>query len=267
MAAGPIRIAFLTSIRDVGGDDRVGQMVVTEKGPRYMEGLIERAMKETLVGGALHEHLRVALVITDDREKDLESSEYGATPEAGKKWIFPSLIRCDDLGMPANWIVKNLPSDFRSIPKNDVLTKKAAKKEYEHNILKLMKEFGVQVLVSDHYMARIEYLNGEFGLYGKVLNIHPAVTCLQSPFCCRGATPTADVLTRASKGIMTRTGATLHFVNEEFDDGPIIHWTAPTPVRACDTPEQLRYRNYQQAKLPVFVDGMRKYATEVFPTL
>jgi phosphoribosylglycinamide formyltransferase-1 len=163
--------------------------------------------------------------------------------------------------------VINVPSDFRTIPKCEVASRGAAKKSYEERVFELMRKFGADVLVSDHYMAKIEFLmNGEFGLYGRMLNIHPAVTALKSPFCVRGATPTADILARA-KEQPTWTGATLHLVNEEFDDGPIVHWDAPTPVYASDTPEELRYRNYQMAKLPVFIEGMEKYVNEILPTM
>lgn len=48
------------------------------------------------------------------------------------------------------------------------------------------------VIVSDHYMARLDYLWGEFGLYGRVLNIHPAVTIAGHPNCFRGKTLTAS---------------------------------------------------------------------------
>ncbi|OGG79914.1 hypothetical protein A3A39_03840 [Candidatus Kaiserbacteria bacterium RIFCSPLOWO2_01_FULL_54_13] len=267
MVEGPIRLAFLTSIRDVGGDDRVGQMVATKQGKRYMEGVVEHTLCETHPGGALHGLIKVIAIITDDRPKDLAACGYGVRPERGKHWIFPLDTPCDDLGMPAKWIVENIPSDFRSVSKSDPL-RPEAKREFERKVLEFMRQNKIEILVSDHYMARIEFLiNEEFGFYGRVLNIHPAVTNPDCPFCFRGPTPTADALARARSGKVTRTGATLHLVNENFDDGPIIELAAPTPVHMLDTPEELRYRNYQMAKLPVFIRGIRKYITETLPRM
>lgn len=266
-SSAPVRIAFLTSIRDVGGDDRVGQMVGTKNGPKYMQGVIECAIRESLRGGALHDFVRVVLIITDDRPKDVEPHGYDVLPVEGKKWIFPLGLQCDDLGMPARWLVENMPSEFRSSPKADPL-RAEAKCEFERKVLELMRRTGAEVLISDHYMAKIEHLiNGEFGLYGRILNIHPAVTNRDCPFCFRGFSPTADALRMARSGRVTRTGATLHLVNEEFDAGPIIEWAAPTPVYASDTPEELRWRNYQLAKLPVFIRGLQKYVHETLPRM
>lgn len=262
----PVRIAFLTSIRDIGADDQVGQMVPTRDGSRYMEGVIERTTKESLPGGKLHGLVEVVSIITDDRLKDLVGSGYTSEPCGWAKWIFPLGLPSDERGNKATDLVVNIPSDFRSIPKCDASLKREAKRAFEVKVLRIMKETGATTIVSDHYMAKIVHLIGEFGLYSRVLNIHPAVTCLDSPFCVRGPTPTKDVLELAKKQPM-RTGATLHVVNEKFDDGPIIKWAAPTPVYASDEPRALRWRNYQLAKLPVFVEGMQKYATEMFPRL
>lgn len=263
---GPIRVGFLTSIRDVGGDDRSGQMVDTENGTRYMEGVIEHTLRQCLQGGALHNVLEVAAIITDDRPGEPKLKDFCAKPADGEssRWIFPLDLACDTRGTRATTLVHNLPSEFRRIPKTDPC-RAEAKRAYEKQVLDLMRRLDANVLISEHYMALVEYLikNGKdgFGLYGKVLNIHPAVTCLDSPYCLRGDTPTADALKLARSGTPTKTGATLHIMNEKFDDGPIIEWAASTPVYANDTPEALRYRNYRKAKLPVFVRGMYKYVS------
>lgn len=268
MAEKSVNVAFITSVRDVGGDDHVGQWVGTKDGPQYMEGVIERCISESLPGGTLHGIVRVVLIVTDDRPKDVAPFGYSAMPEVcGKqngRWIFPPDLACDELGTPARLLVRNILSEFRSIPKRDPV-RAEAKRAFERQVLDAARRCDAEVLVSDHYMAKIEYLNGEFGLYGRVLNIHPAVTKLDCPFCFRGPTPTADALKMARDGHTTRTGATLHLVNEEFDDGPIIEWDAPTPVYPDDTPEELRYRNYQVAKLPVFIRGLQKYVKEWLP--
>jgi len=263
----PVRILFLTSVRDVGKDDLNGRLVSTKDGPKYMKGVVEHAVHECNPDGGLHGICEVAGVVTDDTEKGLAGSGYSLVPAEGEQWIHPLDLE-DHRGVRIADVTFHRPSFFRMLPLEAVAARREAKKEYEAGIVALMRKLDADVLVSDHYMAKIEHLvNGTFHLYGRVVNIHPAVTIHGNPYCFRGKTPTADAIARAKSGRVTRTGATLHLVNEKIDDGPIVHWDAPTPVSADDTPEELRWRNYQMAKLPVFIDGMKRYVHDVFSHL
>lgn len=263
----PVRIIFLTSLRDVGADDRNGQIILTKEGHKYMKGIVEHAIEACHPGGALHGVCEVAGVVTDDSEKDLAGSEFPITPTPGRRWIHPLDLR-DHEGTLVTERTVHLPSLFRALPIDDLAGRYKEKKGFETSVVRTMKEFDANVVVSDHYMAKIEFLiKGTFGLSGRVLNIHPAVTLHSNPYCLRGKTPTADAIARAKSGRSTRTGATLHLVNEEFDAGPVIHWDAPTPVYPNDTPEELRWRNYKMAKRPVFTEGMRLYVHDVLPHL
>ena len=258
----PVRALILTSIRDVGACDLNGRWVPTKAGRRYMEGLIERAVSECKRGGQLVGLLEIAGVITDDFPANLEGSGYPIAPTPGMHWIHP-LDLTDRCGERVCELAIHIPSSFRLVPAHDQACRREAKRHFEKLVLEHMREVGADIIISDHYMARIEYLIGEFGLYGKVVNIHPAVTDQRHECCFRGKTPTMDAISRARTGVPTVTGATLHLVNEEFDAGPIIESVWPTPVYADDSPEELRQRNYQMAKLPVFASGMRRYLTEV----
>ncbi len=257
-----VRAMVLTSIRDVGRCDLNGCMVPTKSGPRYMEGLIERTVRECNPGGELDGVLEIAGVVTDDLASHLEGSAYPLTPRAGMQWIHP-LDLADRHGRLIAAATVNEPSLFRRVPKSDEGLRRGAKREFEAKLLAHMRDMGADIIVSDHYMARIEFLIGEFGLYGKVLNIHPAITDKRHPCCFRGPTPTMDAINRARSGETTVTGATLHIVNADFDDGPIIEIAWPTPVYPSDSPVELRHRNYQLAKLPVFIRGIKKYITEM----
>jgi len=262
----PVRALVLTSIRDVGVCDLNGCTVPTACGPRYMEGIIERSVKESRPGGALDGLLEIAGIVTDDLPKNLEGSTYPLVPTTGKQWVHP----CDLEDRHGNCVAKlttHIPSEFRRIPNRDADVKREAKRAFEMQVLEHMKAVGADIIVSDHYMAKIEYLIGEFGLYGRVLNVHPAVTDKRHECCFRGPTPTADAIAKAKTGAHTQTGATLHLINEEFDDGLVIESVWPTPVFPTDTPQELRWRNYQMAKLPVFTRGMQYYVTEMFGNL
>lgn len=272
----PLNVVFLTSIRDTGTCDRNGTMVETGNGLRYMEGAIERTVKEThpfwrgasglTYAGALAGLIRVVGVITDDTEHDMRNSDYSSLPILGKAWIYPF-----ELSTPEGRLLRektyNIPSSFRLLPLNALEERRQLKYEFEWAVLQIARELGGDVIISDHYMARLDFLTEEFGMYGRVLNIHPAVTVKYHPFCLRGKTPTADAIDRARSGVLTTTGATLHFINGIIDDGPPIAYIANTPVFPTDEPQWLRYRNYTLGKLPLFTHGLAHYARVLYPYL
>ena len=78
---------------------------------------------------------------------------------------------------------------------------------------------------------------------GRILNIHPA---LIPSFCgpgMYGLRPHEAALARGCKV----TGATVHFVNEECDGGPILLQKA-VDILPGDTPEVLQKRVMEQAE-------------------
>lgn len=252
----PLQILFLTSVRDTGECDRNGMMVETGHGQRYMEGIIESTVRETFPGRALHGLYEVAGIITDDLPKDLR--DYPPLPNEHGRWLWPLQLSLPN-GCPLIECTVNIPSEFRRLPLKAQEERRAAKLAFEQAVFALFRKWEADVIVSDHYMARIEHLITTFGLYGRVLNIHPAVTVAGHTFCFRGPTPTADAIAQAQRGINTQTGATLHLLNLVIDDGPPIAYAVGTPVYATDEPQWLRWRNYQSAKLPLFIAGMRHY--------
>ena len=99
----------------------------------------------------------------------------------------------------------------------------------------------------------------------RILNVHPA---LIPSFCgpgMYGLRPHEAALARGCKV----TGATVHFVNEECDGGPIIAQKA-VPVLPGDTPETLQKRIMEQAEwklLPEAVALIEKYHDDSRDTL
>ena len=89
---------------------------------------------------------------------------------------------------------------------------------------------------------------------GRIINIHPS---LIPSFCgvgYYGLKVHEKVLERGVKV----TGATVHFVNEGMDEGPIIAQKAVT-VEEGDTPESLQHRVMEQAEwvlLPQAIDAI-----------
>ncbi|MBU0458967.1 hypothetical protein KJ652_02975 [Patescibacteria group bacterium] len=263
----PVKLMILTSVRDVGSCDQNGTNVSTPEGWRYMEGAIERLINETREGGALSGLIEIVGIITDDMESDMQQSPYPAQPRPYEPWIHLPHLRTDagelviGEGM-THWI----PSNFRTINGRQEPEQKAElKREFEHQVAERMQQRNADILLSDHYMARIEHLIGqEHDMYGRILNIHPAITLKNHQYCFRGPTLTQDAIDRSQQDENTITGATLHLINKVIDDGPPIAHMEGTPVYPYDDPQHLRYRNYQQAKLPLLVTGLRHYVEHIF---
>lgn len=260
-----LKLVVATSIRDTGASDMNGGLVsVRGGGLRYMEGGIERVVRESMPGGRQDGLVKVAAVITDDMPKDLRGSSYRAQPQRGAEWIFPYDLPADDGSLLIDRTF-NIPSDFRSLPLGAKEERRERKLAFERAILEKTEEVGGDVILSDHLMMLTEHLYR--WRPGEVLNIHPAVTKEGHEFAFPGKTPTADAIKRAREGHDVRTGATLHFVGPEIDTGPIIAYIAETPVYADDEPQWLRHRNYKKGKLPVLVEGLAHYVQEIHPNL
>ena len=78
---------------------------------------------------------------------------------------------------------------------------------------------------------------------GRVVNIHPALLPSFGGKGMYGDRVHSAVLERGCKV----TGCTIHFVDNEYDHGPII-WQQPTPVFDDDTPEVLAARVFELEK-------------------
>lgn len=260
--ANPLRVVFLTSIRDTGACDRNGVCVETPEGPKYMEGVVEHAVRQTHDGGFLRGIIDVVGVITDD-VPDGETLDYPTLPMDGQPWIHPLDLWNPD-GTPIRNLTVNIMSSFRKLPLADKLRRAEEKFRFEKAVLAHMHRLNADVLISDHYMAEIKYLVDEFGLFGRVLNIHPAITLQDHPFWFPGKTPTADAIEKARTGAEVYTGATLHLMDTIIDHGPALAYQCGTLVLATDQSMHLRARNYP-AKCRVFTQGMIHYTHHIFP--
>jgi len=259
----PVRILFLTSLRDIAIEEYNGQFLKIDGNKHYIKGVIENTLEETQKGGSLYGLIEVKGVIVDDTESDLKG-KFPLLPK-NNKWIFPTKLLSKDF-------IWNIPSLFRQLPKEDVAGRKNAKHNFESLVFKKVQEIGVDVIISDSYMAIIEHLiSEEFGMYGKVLNIHPGPTLINKPFCFRGNDPVKSALMFSEKnGGPVYTGATLHFVNKNIDDGKYIAYICNTPVHTVQSENKelkLMIENYKQAKLPIFIAGLRHYVLNIFPYL
>lgn len=106
-----------------------------------------------------------------------------------------------------------------------------AKKDFEKKIIRYLKENKIDLIVMAGYMRILgKEIIGRYR--NKILNIHPA---LLPSF--KGADGIKDAFNYGVKV----TGVTVHFVDEELDNGPII-LQEPVKIREDDTLESLEER-------------------------
>lgn len=130
------------------------------------------------------------------------------------------------------------------------------KKEYrdrgvrEEKILSLMREKNIEFIVFAGFMT---ILSADFvsAYEGRIINVHPA---LIPSFCgpgYYGLKVHEQVLARGVKV----TGATVHYVTEICDGGPIIAQKA-VEVREGDTPETLQKRVMREAEWVILPEAV-----------
>ena len=130
------------------------------------------------------------------------------------------------------------------------------KKEYkdrrlrEEKILSVMREKDIEFIVFAGFMT---ILSADFvsAYEGRIINIHPA---LIPSFCgpgYYGLKVHEEVLARGVKV----TGATVHYVTEVCDGGPILLQKA-VEVREGDTPETLQKRVMREAEWVILPEAV-----------
>jgi len=130
----------------------------------------------------------------------------------------------------------------------------ASREEWDEAMVSLIKESGAELVVLAGYLTLLgKKLTHEYS--NRIINIHPA---LIPSFCgagMYGIKPHEAVL---AKGVKI-SGATVHFVNENYDDGPIILQKA-VDVLPDDTPEVLQKRIMKECEQVIMPKAIRLIA-------
>jgi len=142
----------------------------------------------------------------------------------------------------------NIPSSVLSVKDFE------NREEWDSSVLQAVKASGAELVVLAGYLSLLgpklvkEYSN-------RIINIHPA---LIPSFCgagMYGIRPHEAVLKRGVKV----SGATVHFVNENYDEGPIILQKA-VDVLPDDTPEVLQKRIMKECEQVILPRAIRLIA-------
>lgn len=149
-----------------------------------------------------------------------------------------ALTRAKEYGIPCRSIV---PKDF------------VVREEFNQALLEGINEYNPDLIVLAGFLVILpELLIQRYR--NRIINIHPS---LIPSFCGRGyygLKVHEAVLARGNKV----TGATVHFVDEGTDSGPILLQKAVC-VKATDTPETLQQRVMEEAEwliLPQAIDAI-----------
>ena len=131
--------------------------------------------------------------------------------------------------------------------------------EREQAILRILKEKGIGLVVFAGFMT---ILSEKFvkAYEGRIINVHPA---LIPSFCGEGFYGLRVHEAVLARGVKV-TGATVHYVTEVCDGGPIILQKA-VEVKEGDTPETLQKRVMREAEwiiLPEAVELVSKKLSE-----
>lgn len=141
----------------------------------------------------------------------------------------------------------NIP--HRCISKKDY----ASQDEYDSALISCFEEYGIELVVMAGFLSMVgeRFINA---YSNRIINIHPS---LIPSFCgkgCYGIIPHQKALEYGVKV----TGATVHFVDLEYDTGPIILQKAVS-VRDDDTAETLQKRVMEEAEWIILPEAIKLY--------
>ena len=133
----------------------------------------------------------------------------------------------------------------------------AERAEFDRVLIETIEKENLDLLVLAGLMIMIpEELVRKFK--NRIINVHPA---LIPSFCGKGFYGLKVHEAALEKGVKV-TGATVHFVDEVYDNGPIILQTA-VEVRDGDTPEILQRRVMEEAEWKILPQAVQLVCSEI----
>lgn len=143
----------------------------------------------------------------------------------------------------------------RGIPVKVISRKSFANVEnYDNVLIEHMKKYEVQLVVLAGFLSLLG--EGFVNQYkNAIINIHPS---LIPSFCGKGYYGIIPHRKALEYGVKI-TGATVHFVEPEYDSGPIILQKAVN-IFPDDTPESLQKRVLEQAEWVILPEAIRLFS-------
>ena len=144
------------------------------------------------------------------------------------------------------WCGKNAVCIRKKDYETDILYQKSLIEHMRSKQVELVVMAGFMVVIGSLFIKEFE---------NKIINIHPS---LIPSFCGNGYYGLKVHEAVLEKGVKV-TGATVHFVTEETDGGPII-MQKPVTVLEDDTPEQLQKRVMEEAEWEILPNVIQLFA-------
>ncbi len=278
---GRINVAYITSVREIGLDEKVGQVVVG--GKRRVGNLEDLASRSQNPDDPFSQNFNLVSIIVDDSDEQWDSAW-----SQGDTWNqdMGVCIRPNE-GEESQNSLRSMTHRVSSQPWRKLRgpEKVEAKSEYEKKIIDILRRNDVDIVVVDSYVSLFAddllFAYGRFNgedVPSRIVNIHPAITDINNPARLRGLTPTRDAYTRANYGWIIvddkhsvdvpngkrgfeeyegerrevvylpeenrhTHGVTVHEVTRKVDNGPVIRSQEWT--LNGESMEQIRERNYE----------------------
>jgi len=127
----------------------------------------------------------------------------------------------------------------------------ADKEAYSEKIMQILKQHAVDLIVLAGFLSMLgENIVREY--HNRIINVHPSLIPAFSGKGCYGIIPHQKAIEYGVK----ITGATVHFVDSQYDTGPIILQKAVN-VHSDDTPESLQKRVMQEAEWNILPEAIK----------
>lgn len=264
------KLVYIWSLRNATAD-RAGQYIEYKGEQRYMKSPLEylaHVLDHTPLGDAYS----LEAVIYDDDAGSARDREklagYGFVRQPGRPWLYPEALTVQ--GRRVDDLLRAVPSTYRRYPL-DAAERPAAKHEFETRLKQELDALGAELVVLDGLLVILDELVRPGAPYQrKIVNIHPGITRLESPYERRGAFATLDALygargqkvvdwhTMAARPVpvVDKTGASFHYVDNGVDSGEVILDVLNTHIDPADTILELRWNNFNNSLFPALHQGL-----------
>lgn len=270
----PTKLVYVMSLRNAAAD-RAGQYIPYHGSERYMMSPLEflvGALNDTPLGQS---YSLEAVIFDDDRDSpaDLKKlADYGFVPHARDNWIYPLDLLVQ--GRPIGPLLHNVPSTYRRLPL-DAPGRPAGKQDFERHLRARLDEAQADLVVLDGLLVILDDLvRPDNPYHRRIVNIHPGITRLDSPYERRGAYATLDALHGARgervvdwqtmrterRDPVLKTGASFHYVDNGIDSGEVILDVLGTNIDPEDTILELRWNNFNNSLFPALQQGLARMA-------
>lgn len=270
------KLVYVWSLRNAAAD-KAGQHIEYKGGLRYMKSPLEylvEALNETPLGKL---YSLEGIIYDDDAglagDQD-KLRDYGFSCQPDSLWFYPPQLKVQ--GRPVNELLQAIPSSYRRHPLQ-APERPAEKREFEQRLLRRLFELEADVVLLDGLLVILdELVRPGRPFHRRIVNIHPGITRIESPFERRGAYATLDAL-HGARGekvvdwktlkkkpvpVVSMTGASFHYVDNGIDSGEVILDVLATYIDPGDTILELRWNNFNNSLFPAMYQGLLQMATQ-----